>query len=299
MKRVHMSLAEFIYTEILKPKPLRKLTNALLLHVIIREKVRYGPAVLRLNLNDPVLSGALTLRVFERSELHFFQQYCLGDMTLVDIGANLGLYTALAIHNLNPAGRILAIEPHPGVFTLLQQNVADNLHLRPDGGPRVDAFQLAATPKAGTLPLRMNPENQADNRMYHGTYQGKLEDWGSTSVKTQPVDALLSRLGLREVNFVKMDIQGYEQQALHGFMKSLRHSPRTFLMTEFWPKGLREAGGDALAYLDELASLGFTLYELKERPRGRLVPLGNWEALVRRLPGRKYTNLVGVKGYTL
>jgi FkbM family methyltransferase len=294
-----MSLAEFIYTELLKPKPLRVITNTLLLRVIIREKVRYGQAVLRLNPNDPVLSGALTLRVFERSELHFFQNYCRGDMTLVDIGANLGLYTALAIHSLSPAGRILAIEPHPEVFALLQQNVAANLQLRSDSGPRVDAFQVAATPQAGTRQLRMNPENQADNRLYHGTYQGSLENWETIPVNTQPVDAVLARLGLREVNFVKMDIQGYEQQALHGFMKTLRRSPRAFLMSEFWPKGLREAGGDALEYLEDLASLGFTLYELKERPRGRLVPLDDWEALVRRLPGRKYTNLIGVKGYPL
>ncbi len=48
-----------------------------------------------------------------------------------------------------------------------------------------------------------------------------------------------------------------------------------------------------------LTDLGFRLYELKERPRGKVVVLDDWDALIARLPGRKYTNIIGVKGYTL
>jgi hypothetical protein len=67
-------------------------------------------------------------------------------------------------------------------------------------------------------------------------------------------------------------------------------------MSEFWPKGLREAGGDARVYLEELSELGFDLFELKERPRGKLVPLKDKEALIQSLTGRKYANLIGAKG---
>jgi hypothetical protein len=70
-------------------------------------------------------------------------------------------------------------------------------------------------------------------------------------------------------------------------------------MSEFWPKGLREAGGDAAAYLEMLSSLGFELYELHEQPRGAVTLLENREALIRRLSGRKYANIIGVKGYSL
>jgi hypothetical protein len=41
------------------------------------------------------------------------------------------------------------------------------------------------------------------------------------------------------------------------------------------------------------------LYELKEKPRGKVVPLEDWNQLIARLPERKYTNLIGVKGYDL
>ena len=293
-----MSFAEFIYTEVLKPRPLKALANAILLR-IIPESVQVGQATIHLDPGDPVVSGALTLRFFEPSELAFFRKYCRGDMTLVDIGANIGLYSTLAIHSLSDRGRVIALEPHPGSFAFLQCNVEANLKARPGSAPRVDAFQLAAAPESGVQALRLNPENRGDNRLYHGTYKGAKENWECIPVEGQPLDALLARLGIQEVNFVKIDIQGYEQKAIHGFKKTLARSARVILMSEFWPKGLQESGGDAFGYLEDLSALGFRLYELTERPRGRTVPLENWERLVTRLRGRRYTNIIAVKGCQL
>ena len=292
-----MSFAEFIYTEVLKPKPLKALTNAILLQ-IIPEMIHVGPATLHLDLSDPVISGALTLRVFEPSELAFFQKYCQGDMTLVDIGANIGLYTSLAMHQLDSSGRIVTFEPHPQTYAFLQKNIVAN-QTGPSSCPRVDALNLAATPKRGQQALRLNPENRGDNRLYQGTYQGKIEEWEALPVEGRPVDEMLTELGIDEVNFVKIDIQGYEQNAISGFQKTLAHSQNVILMSEFWPKGLKEAGGSASEYLQILTDVGFTLYELKERPRGMLTTLKNWDRLIARLAERKYTNIIGVKGYKL
>jgi FkbM family methyltransferase len=292
-----MSFAEYIYTEVLKPKPLKALTNAILLRVI-PETIQVGPATLHLDLGDPVVSGALTLRVFEPSELAFFQKYCRGNMTLVDIGANIGLYTALAMHQLDSTGRIVTLEPNPQSYTFLQKNVAAN-RTAPKACSHVNALNMAAAPERGQKELRLNPENHADNRLYRGTYQGKVENWDCLPVEGRPVDQVLAELSIEEVNFVKIDIQGYEQKAISGFQKTLTHSQNVFLMSEFWPKGLKEAGGSAHEYLQMLKDVGFTLYELKEKPRGKVVPLEDWDQLIAHLPERKYTNLIGVKGYDL
>jgi len=292
-----MSFAEFLYTEVLKPKPLKALTNAVLLR-IIPETLQVGPALLHLDLSDPVVSGALALRVFEPSELAFFQEYCRGEMILVDIGANIGLYTALAMHQLDSNGRIVAFEPHPGTFAFLQKNISAN-QTGDTHCPHVDVLNLAAAPENSQQSLRLNPENRGDNRLYQGTYQGKVEQWETLPVEGRPVDDALAELGIEQVNFIKIDIQGYEEKAISGFKKTLARSQNVILMTEFWPKGLREAGGDAIAYLNMLAGLGFSLYELKEKPRGKVMPLEDWEALIARLPERKYTNIIGIKGYAL
>jgi hypothetical protein len=163
----------------------------------------------------------------------------------------------------------------------------------------VDIFNLAATPVPCKQELRLNPENRGDNRTYHGTYQGKMEEWDSLPVLGRPVDDVLAELGIQEVNFVKIDIQGYEQQALSGFRKTLARSQNVILLSEFWPKGLQEAGGSALEYLQMLTNLGFSLYMLNEKPYGSVTPLEDWNALIANLPGRKYADVVGVKGYRL
>ena len=294
--RPAMPFAEFIYTEVLKPRPLKALANAVLLR-IIPEKIRVGPAILYLDPCDPVISGALTLRVFELSEQALFEKYLHGDMTLVDIGANLGLYTAISMHHLDAGGRIVAFEPHPKSYEFLRKNVAAN-QTNHRACPRVDAFNLAATPEPGRQELRMNPENRGDNRLYHGTYQGKIEEWETLTVEGRPVDDVLAELGIDEVNFVKIDIQGYEQKAVSGLQKTLMRSKNVILLSEFWPKGLLESGGDGREYLQMLTDMGFTLYTLNKKPHGSVTPLEDWDALIANLPGRKYTDIVGVKGYT-
>lgn len=295
--RPAMSFAQFIYTEVLKPKPLKALTNAILLR-IIPEKIRIGPATLHLDPDDPVVSGALTLRVYEHSEQELFAKYLHGDMILVDIGANLGLYTAISMHHLDAGGRIVAFEPFSSTYEILKKNVAAN-QTNDRACPRVDTFNLAATPEPSRMELRLNPENRADNRLYRGTYQGKLEDWDTLSIEGRPVDDVLADLGIQEVNFVKIDIQGYEQNAISGFQKTLARSQNVILLSEFWPKGLREAGGSAREYLQMLENLGFALYVLNSRPHGSVTPLEDCDALIASLPGRKYTDIVGVKGYQL
>ena len=292
-----MSFAEYIYTEVLKPRPLKALTNAILLR-IIPEATRVGPATLYLDRGDPVVSGALALHVYELSELIFFEKYCRGSMTLVDIGANIGLNTAVAMHHLDATGRIVSIEPHPHLYTILQKNIATN-RSELNGCPRVDACNLAASQERGKQELHLNPENHGDNRLYQGTYQGSVEKWDTLPVEGYPVDVIMDELDIDEVNFVKIDVQGYEQKAISGFQNTLSRSQNVILMSEFWPKGLEEAGGCATDYLQMLTHLGFTLYELKTKPSGAVKPLKDWNQLIARLPKRKYTNLIGVKGYNL
>ena len=292
-----MSFAQYIYAEVLKPKPLKALANAILLR-IIPESIQIGPAILYLDPDDPVISGALTLRVYEHSEQALFAKYLRGDMTLVDIGANLGLFTIVSMHHLDANGRIVSFEPHPQSYKFLQKNVAANQN-HGHACPRVDTFNLAATPDHSRLELRLNPENRGDNRAYHGTYHGKVETWDTVQIEGRPVDDVLDELGIEEVNFVKIDIQGYEQKAISGFQKTLARSQNVILLSEFWPKGLRESGGNPHEYLQMLENLGFTLYTLNERPYGSITPLEDCNALIASLPGRKYTDIVGVKGYQI
>jgi FkbM family methyltransferase len=273
-------LAEFIYTSVLPPGPLKRAANALILSTLPKT-VRVGPATIHLNPNDPVLSGALALRVYERQEIAFFRKICRPHITVLDIGANTGLYTALAMH-LCPYGRVIAIEPHAESCEFLRRTIAANAD---STNAAVEVFECAASDHGGTAQLFLNPDNKADNRLYRSEMTPRAQ---SAAVRLRAIDDILAEQSIASIDILKIDVQGAELAAITGAAKTIRNSPAITLLTEFWPQGIWQASGrDPSDYIDLLIGLGLELNELRH---GRLLPLSlDWR---RRLTGRRYTNLV-------
>ena len=94
-------LAEFVYCYLLRPWPLRQLTNWTIRKLLPKQVEIHGATVV-LNPTDPVVSGALHFGVYEKAETRFFQSACRDGMTFLDVGANLGYYTALAARAVGP-----------------------------------------------------------------------------------------------------------------------------------------------------------------------------------------------------
>jgi FkbM family methyltransferase len=275
------SVAEFVYTVVLKPAPLRSFANSII-RALIPKTLNIENIRLALNPNDPVVSGALTLRVYERSETALFQSLCRPGMTVLDIGANVGYYTALAIKGTARLGRIISLEPDPDSFRYLQQTVAAN------GGTNVTCVNCAAAEQAGESLLFVSRHNRGDSRLYSNDLATH-----SVVVRTVIVDELLNELGISEVDLIKIDVQGYESRVFSGMQNILRNSPSITVLSEFWPQGLRSAGSDPEEFLCFLEEQDLRLYQLNHA--GSLIRLTDKEGLIREHEGRKYTNIVGTK----
>ena len=274
-----MTIAEFVYTVLLRPRPLRRAANATI-RALLPQKVRVGAASVWINPEDPVISGALTLGVYERGEIAYFRSRFAADMTFIDVGANVGLYSALALSTPGFRGRVLAIEPHAESRAYLQKTIQAN-------GGAAQICDLAASDTPGTLTLYKNPENKGDNRLYPDALLR-----GEERIAADTLDNICRRYGITSAQFIKIDVQGAEAQVMRGAKELLAASTDCILMTEFWPYGLARCGADGLAYLQLLQDSGFRLYEL-----GRdLAPVNDARALVERTQGRRYANLVGIKG---
>ena len=275
-----MTIAEFVYTVLLRPRPLRLAANATI-RALLPERVRVGAASVWLNPNDPVISGALTLGVYERGEIAYFRSHFGADMTFIDVGANVGLYSALALSTPGFRGRVLAIEPHAESRLYLQKTIEGN-------GGAAQICELAASDRPGTLTLYQNPENKGDNRLYADPLLR-----GGETIVADTLDSICQRYGIATAQFIKIDVQGAEAQVVRGARALLEASRDCILMTEFWPYGLGRSGADGLQYLEMLRDVGFKLYQL-----GRtLEPVSDPRALVERTQGRRYANLVGIKGH--
>lgn len=257
-------------------------------HSFAAQRVTVGGSIIWINPNHPVVSSVLALRVYERDEIAFFCRHFYLDMTLIDVGANIGLYTGIAMSVEGFHGKILAIEPHKESRYFLSKTIASNGDTKRRANVMV--CDLAASDCVGTSKLYKNSQNKGDNRIYPDSLLDEEE-----IILTDTLDNICQRHGIESVHFMKIDVQGAESKVINGASNLLRNSPDCILMTEFWPYGLSRSGSDAMVYLESLVRLGFTLYESGSRRKG-MTPIDRLGALISRTQGRKYSNLIGLKG---
>ncbi len=277
-------IAEFLYTTVLKPRPLRKLVNKIIL-LLLPQQVKFGTVTVRLNPLDPVVSGALMLGVYERKETLFVNTNLKKGDLFIDVGANVGYYTAIAMHLVGPDGMVIALEPDPVSFLYLNQTIAANIPAN------VKAYNLAATDGEGDRDLYVSSENRGDNRFH--PFKGATD---VINIHTVSVDSLIEKLNLQNhLNsvFIKIDVQGSEGLVIQGMKNVISNADTLILLMEFWPQGLENMNTDPETLLDDLEQLHLELFELRQS--GKPVKINSKSELLKRLYGRKYTNIIGIK----
>jgi FkbM family methyltransferase len=205
---------------------------------------------------------------------HFETELALRDLAegnvVVDVGANIGYYTLLFARRVGPGGHVYAFEPDPHNFDLLRRNVLQN------GYTNVTCVPCAVSERAGFVRLYRNAGNRGDHRIYDSHDGREAIDTQCISLDDFFVDVD------RAVNFIKMDIQGAEAQALRGMRHLLARSPGLRIVTEFWPRGMTLCGDNPRQFLDDLQALGFDVGVIDEQ--GHRILTAEPQQLLDRLP---------------
>ena len=144
------------------------------------------------------------------------------------------------------AGLVVAFEPNPRNFELLQANVWRN------GLSNVVCFPWAVADKPGFAQLYLSADNSGDHRIYEHE-QGRA----STTVRVAALDAL--EVLRPPFDVVKIDVQGSEQGVFRGAERLFAASPGALLAVEFAPNDLRAFGDEPRPLLDHYRSLGYTI----------------------------------------
>lgn len=184
--------------------------------------------------------------VFEPCETALCQSLIGPGDRVLDIGANIGYYTLLFCDLVSPSGSVTAIEPDPENFARLQRNLSAQVA---DGRARLHRVALGS--EACTARLYQADESAGLHRMYSSVC---CNDNG-TDVAVITGDSL----DLAPLDFIKIDIEGYEPAALRGLARTLENSPNLKILSEFSPLSLWEAGFSPIAFLEEMRSLGLRL----------------------------------------
>lgn len=211
-----------------------------------------GPHKIFIDKDDRVISTELLLsQKWEEYERSLFGKSIKPGDTVIDIGAHIGTYTLIAAQKVGPMGKVYAFEPLPKNFELLKKNVEVN------GYKNVVLINKAVSNKNGTSKLFLsNEDNFGDQRIYASKDNRKF-----LTIKTITLDNFFKDK-TKQIQIIKMDIQGSEVLALTGATKILKQNKHLKLFTELWPKALKESGSSATKYLNLLKKNGLNLYEI-------------------------------------
>ena len=175
----------------------------------------------------------------------------------VDIGANLGYYTCLALQRGKP---VIAFEPQQQNLQCLFQNLTSNGW--EDGA---EVFPVALSEKPGLLTLYGAS----------GPSASLVKDWAGYSSrykKTVPVSTLDNILAGRLQDkrlFVKMDVEGADYQVLKGASSTLSRDIKPvwlleICLDEFHPSGRNP---DFQKIFDLFSSRGYFAYTATDVPK--------------------------------
>lgn len=186
----------------------------------------------------------------DRDERRILRQLIKPGMTVLDVGANIGIYTEFLAKLVGPSGRVVAFEPE-------QQNVT-RLRIATRTYEQVEVVQAAVSDVSGSLKLYIANDLNVDHRVY-----APDEKRPCVEVRALAIDDFVP-VG-DHVDVIKMDIQGAELAALRG-ARRLLSSDSPALLLEYWPYGLRAAGEEPEALLAELKSLGYRVRTIDDLP---------------------------------
>ena len=192
------------------------------------------------------LAAYLSFRgIPETGLVRFFQKLIRPGMTIVDVGANLGIFTLYAARSLQWSGRIHSFEPTPRIHELLRNNVQVNGFLEAN---LVQFHEAAVTDSEGTARLTTFAEHSGHNTLF---WQNAGAE--SVIVKTTRLDTALQ--GETRVDVVKIDAEGAELRILRGMAQIIEKNPGIHILIEFAPIHLARAQVSPEDFLRTLSEL--------------------------------------------
>ncbi|WMW66263.1 FkbM family methyltransferase [Nitratidesulfovibrio liaohensis] len=217
-----------------------------------------------LDLKEGIDLAIYVLGGFELGTLRRYAQLIKPGDVVFDIGANVGAHTLPLAQLVGVTGRVYSFEPTAYAFAKQQANIA----LNPPLVSRISAHQMMLmADESVSLPESVYSswplEGAAD---LHGKHHGRL--MGTHGAVVDTLDSFVLKAGIEHVDFIKLDVDGNENDVLAGAKVVLEDSkPRIMLELAPYVYGSEPHKFDGL--LDFLWGAGYKLSDMKT---GRLLP---------------------------
>ncbi|MCK4792772.1 MAG: FkbM family methyltransferase [Desulfobacteraceae bacterium] len=182
---------------------------------------------------------------------------CLKEgMVVVDVGANVGIYTLIAASNVGNNGRVYSFEPTPRIFGILENNVNMTIYKT-----RVILFQKAVTDLNGAMvKLAVSMSCSRNNSLYFDEEDGDRFEF--VDVESVTLDSTL--VSEKSIDIVKIDAEGAEPKILAGMRRIIKQNPQILVFLEFAPTHFKKSGVALLDFVNQISEYGFKTYRIDD-----------------------------------
>tara|TARA_A100001015_G_C15044334_1_gene742384 strand:- start:2657 stop:3397 length:741 start_codon:yes stop_codon:yes gene_type:complete len=179
----------------------------------------------------------ILLNLYEPETLKVFKKILKKDMTFLDIGANVGLFSCIAF---NKKANVIAFEPNPFIKKILFENFK---------GKGIKIFEFALSDRKERLKLFLSDEP--------GSHSLNLDSKKYVFVKSVTLDSLINT----KIDIIKIDIEGAELKALKG-MEKLIENFKPFVIIEIDEEHLRRFGENFNSIKSFFAKYNYSYYKI-------------------------------------
>ncbi|MCU0567936.1 MAG: FkbM family methyltransferase [Oculatellaceae cyanobacterium Prado106] len=215
---------------------------------------------------EPSLKSIVTLVLLAEgdwfeAEMEFWRKQIQPGMTVIDVGANVGVYTFSAARKVGSTGQVVAVEPFSGCVGCLQET------RRVNQMEWVTICAGAASDRPGTARLSLHAASELNEIV--------MDDAPSNheceEVACFTLDSLIDQENLTQVDWLKIDAEGHEVQVLEGSVN---------LINRFAPGILYEniaaGSGSNLSVAQWLQARGYQLFRYQPYLQN-LIPIDDFK----------------------
>jgi len=197
-------------------------------------------SIMELDLTDGGINTELFLDgIREVESTRELQARLKPNWIVVDVGANIGYY---ALQEARTCAKVYAIEPEPANYRRLVRNIELNNY------QNIAAMNLAVGDKIGKIYLKSGLISNA-------TRVCRDDEQPDAEVEVETLDSLFPDT---RVDFVRMDVEGYEFNVLQG-MRNILSKYKPCLFIEVHGRSLKEYGYSQEQLLEFLADYGYSI----------------------------------------
>lgn len=173
--------------------------------------------------------------------------------TIVDVGANIGLFSLAAARKMNQQGHIYAFEPLPATADFARKNVDLN-----GFSSFVTVTQVAVSNKPGEAELYLGPCSG-----HHSLYPlTTIERENKVVVPVVTLDQTLSEIP--SINLLKIDVEGAELDVLDGAANAVKRCYDIAIIVEFGASHLKRVDCSPEAWMGKFQGYGFEFFAINE-----------------------------------